>query len=238
MDRYKESPSGFRKAAPWIAVALALALVAGMAWWVFTARLDPEVAGAGANADQAQESIPEDWPVQPTRDPDRLVRGDGKFLDPEAVDTTDPDAVAEAAARLAVSWDAGVDGTEGAGIRYAEPLLDPALVLPEPPSRPGVEGWAQAAREQAFTTARATPVDLHSGHAEDAAELVPSDTTGELVKPYQFRVVYGWQGRVAGPDGGNWVHPSAGARTVYVGLVERDGEWKVLDYGQDHLPLQ
>lgn len=229
-------------------IALAVAAVVLAVWAVahFSGRFQEEQAQAGPQATQeaTAEAIPEDWPVQPSALPtDRLVRGDGKFPDPLAVDLTDPDEVAETAARLAVSWDAGTEGTEAMGMRWAGPLLDPAMVQPETPDKPGVPNWARASQEQAFTSTQATPVGMHVEHEHapgeehvEGDELVPSDTTGELVKPYQFRVVYGWQGRKAGPDGGHWVHPAAGARTVYLGLVERDGEWKVLDYHQEHLP--
>lgn len=190
--------------------------------------------------DPSASASPWEWPVETSSPAAGLEPGEGSFPDPAAVDRTDPDAVAEAVARISASHDAALDSSELDALERAGELVDPALLGAERAERTTVGPvWLAAQEHEAYSSAEVTPVEIlalshsHEGeteaeHAEHAdrmgAEAVSAD--GEEVLAYEFEVVYQWKGR----DGWGSEPADAQVRGVQLSVAERGGEWVVVEH--------
>lgn len=213
-----------RKAKQIIIVAFAVLAVGGM---VLALMLVTNQREEGPRPSAAPTSIPDptpsewpsSWPATPAPTETGVVPGDGTFTVPEDVPRTDPEAVARAFAELTVSWDTVTDSGTQEGLERAMPFVaqDSAVV----PGGAGIAaGWRNAQEHDAYTLPSAEVMPWHSeGEAPPVYE-----PTGEQITPVPLEATYKWQGR----DG--WVSESSASRTVYVSLVDRGGEWVVVDY--------
>lgn len=231
-DPFQKTRDARRKKAAGLLVLLALLCVAGLVllsallsdWQGGEERAPadaPTSAGAPRTGPESSSSAP--WPsyTQPSRAP--------ASPSPSAaeVDRGDPEAVAAAFVEEAASWDTTTDTNESAALaRAAAEYGAPELVLPEAPVRPSAE-WLEPARHAAVSV----PVVEVSGETlhvdEEHLVFVP---TGERVTPVVVAVSWGWSG-VDPVEGTPWSQAEAGARAAAVSVVERDGQWVVIDFG-------
>lgn len=166
----------------------------------------------------SEDSMPWPIPATPSQDP----APESSPL-PGEVDRTDPDSVAEAFALMTVSWDTPEDTNETpAAERAREAFGAEELALSPAPVRAGA-GWLGPSQQGSYTTATATVTPMDE-HMTEHAVYVP---TGERVRPVTVAVTYRWVGTDPA-TGDPWPEES---REVLLSLVERDGEWEVIEYG-------
>lgn len=244
MTRHNRHRAPVRKSVtPLVSVlAVVLGLVA-VTWAVLATVFGGDDSESTAPAPQPSASAPASpsaWPVETEAPQEDVVPGEGTFLDPGAVDRTDPDAVAAAAATLYGSHDTVLDDSESDSRERVAPLLDPSLLEIPQPENPSPGGlWLVAQEHDAYSLPVATPLpipalerdhagetaEFHEAHSRGAEVGMPTSTAdGEPALAYYFDVLYHWQGR----DG--WVSvPETGQhREVRLTLVERDGQWVVV----------
>lgn len=171
---------------------------------------------------------PSSWPATPSPTPSPDVEvGEGTFIDPGAVTRSDMNAVAESFIELTVSWDTLHDEGTQSGLDRAMPLVDDAAVFKSGGNGIGA-GWLNASGHQAYSvpSVQFTP---EAFHIEEGADLT-FPPTGEPITPIVAEASYRWQGR----DG--WVSETSASRTVFLSMIERDGQWFVIDYGYQDPP--
>lgn len=181
---------------------------------------DSEPVAADVTVTQPSESVPPSWPVTPSPAPDDVELGDGTFTSVEEADPADVESVAITFAEVVSSWDTALDTSEKDALDRAAPLMAPEMTLP--PSSERATGWAEPFEHRAFSVPNAVPYALHD--APPASALV-NPMTGEQMTPFAVCVPYSWEGRDA------WSQLDAGARLVHLSLVQREGQWKVIEYG-------
>lgn len=111
------------------------------------------LAGACSTGEK-DESIPQDDVPSPT------TPAISRCRPPARVNTTDPDAVADAAAAVMACHDTRSDASPLDAIRRARPWLDPSLV-PDPGAQTRTDNaWAEWAKTKAWTPATVERIDL------------------------------------------------------------------------------
>lgn len=209
-----------------VAVGLGLGVVA---WLGVSALLagDPQPSAPDPSPSVSQ---PWTWPVQTVEPSEPVVPGEGTFVDPAGVDRTDPDAVAEAAARALASHDTLTDedytDSEARALEFYAPELPPMGAA----ERATVgASWLEAQEHDGYTTPvlSPVPVPIHGPEPGRGPWLgVPTvSADGEDVLAYQYRVLLNWAGR----DGWGSDPREAQVRVVKLSLAERDGQWVVVE---------
>lgn len=173
------------------------------------------------DTDETATSVPKDWPVTPRPADPQATPGDGQWPDPIHVEDNDAREVATRFASMATQWDTSTDKNETEALQRAKDAFGaPELKIPPAPERTS-PGWAQPTEHRAYTVV-GTAWNEHGLEGAQTGATYPP--TGETVTPAAITTTYGWEGR----DG--WVVEQAGTRDVYLSLVERNGEWKVIEY--------
>ena len=96
------------------------------------------------------------------------------LIDAAAVNAADPEAVAEAVATAAVTWDTSIDVSDFDGIRRAAALLTPGLAAQLAPVEHPASGpkWAEAASAQSYNSPSVyTAEDTHGAPPDTAAAV-------------------------------------------------------------------
>ena len=134
------------------------------------------------------------------------------------VDTSDADAVAEAVALAAVTWDTSVDKTETAALIRVKHLCTPELAATfvGPAAGSGAyfnEAYAKQAKSEPVVTTTTTP---HQ----------PKDTDTQVFRAYT--ATWSW----TGDDGTTWPDPRT--RTMYLTVTKQsDDTWLISTYDHD-----
>lgn len=141
--------------------------------------------------------------------------GDGTFMDPSAVDRSDVEATAEAAAMLLHSWDTTTDATQTAAAIRAKPLMSKEWASKQvEPERNGAQGaWLEPSQHQAFSVPSIVPA------VGDTSQDVGKD---KAIRAYN--VQWNWRTR----DGHEPL--DGGQQHVTIYLEKHGGTWDVVGH--------
>ena len=139
------------------------------------------------------------------------------LIDAAAVNAADPEAVAEAVATAAVTWDTSIDVSDFDGIRRAAALLTPGLAAQLAPVEHPASGpqWAEAASARSYNSPSVyTAEDTHGA---------PPDTAAAVYRAYTATWV--WVGA------GGEVSTDARTRTMWLTVtLQPGGRWLVATF--------
>jgi len=140
------------------------------------------------------------------------------------VDRSDPTAVAQAFAKLVVTWSVDEDRTETAAAVRAKPLMTEELAarIVEPERNASQGLWVQLASQHAVSVPKAG--------APGPSEAMPADTVTTVYRSH--RMTWHWET----PEGTR-LRVGETARNVHMALTQTNGRWSVAGYTTEDLPL-